>query len=176
MAAERLANLLTEPLQRLGILSFPAPMQNAAFRFILLALDKLPAGHLFLFDLLDHRAGNLLAQLSPGFRRAGVGQERGDERRPASGQRSAGRPDMQGRDVPMAHVFLVDAVKRCLLERKGEFDQSRLVSHRGFFFRKESNCFCSCQTTSAVFTCSRRMSRARLLYRLYTTDPMRTSR
>ena len=104
-------------------------MKDAALGLLLDALDRLPVGHLLAFDLLDDLAADLLAQLAPLLRVARVGQQRGDQRRPASRQRPPRRPDVQRRDVPMPDILLVDGVQRRLLEREGVFDQSGEVVH-----------------------------------------------
>jgi hypothetical protein len=31
--------------------------------------------------------------------------------------------------MPVAHVFLVDGIKRCLIEREGDFDEAFFIGH-----------------------------------------------
>ena len=33
--------------------------------------------------------------------------------------------------MPMTNIFFVDGIERCLLERKGVFDEARIVFHEG---------------------------------------------
>ena len=59
--AVSLLYLLPEPLERLGVLRFPAPVKDAALGLFLDPLDRLAAGHLLLLDLPDDLAADLLA-------------------------------------------------------------------------------------------------------------------
>ena len=88
---------------------------------LFLALGARP---LLLLDLLDDFAADALAQFASRFRRARVGQERRNQGGTARRQRPPRRPDVQRRDVPVTHILLVHRVKRCLLQRKRDFNQT----------------------------------------------------
>ena len=103
-------------------------MQDAPLRPLLDRLDRL-AADLLLLDLGDDLPADLLQQFLPLLRRARIGQQRGDQRRPARRQRPPRRPDVQRRDVPVADVLLVDRVERRLLEREGDFDEAGFIIH-----------------------------------------------
>ena len=75
-----------EPLERLGVLRFPAPVQDAAFGFFLDPLDDLAIGHLLLLDFLDDLAA-IFSQSSLRFSACPDRQQRGDQRRAACRQR-----------------------------------------------------------------------------------------
>ena len=62
---------------------------------------------------------------------AGVWEERGEQGRPAGGEGSAGGPDVEGRDVAVADVLLVDRVQGGLLEREGVLDEAGEIFHGG---------------------------------------------
>jgi hypothetical protein len=128
-AAVGFLDLIAEPLERLGVFRFATPMQDAPFGLLFLAFDDLSAGHLLAFDALDHLAADFLAQLLPLFRRARIGQQRGNERRAAGRQWPPRRPDMQRRDMPVPHILFMHAIQRGLLERKGEFNEAGGVGH-----------------------------------------------
>ena len=105
-------------------------------------LLDLAARQPLLLDDRDDLAADLLAQLLAFLGRAGIGQQRRDQRRPARRQRSSCRPDVQRRDMPMPHILLVHGIDGSLLERKGPFDEAWTVS---VHVCSPSWCFCGCE-------------------------------
>jgi hypothetical protein len=104
-------------------------VKDAAFGFLLHAINDLPVGHLLALDALDDLAANLLAQLAAFLRRPRIRQQRRNQRCPRSSEWPPRRPDVQRRDVPVADVLLVDGIQRRLLERERVFDESGKVGH-----------------------------------------------
>ena len=129
-AAVGFLDLSAEPVH-VGAVLVP-PAQDAPLRPLLDRLDGL-AADLLLLNLGDDLAADLLQQFLAGLRRPRIGQQRGDQRRPARCQRPPRGPDVQRRDVPMPDILLVDRVERRLLEWEGDFDQAGVVGvrHRG---------------------------------------------
>ena len=84
-------------------------MQDAAFGLLAHFFHPTRLGLLAL-DLLHNLAAQLLQdQLALG-RVAGVGQQCGNQRGAAGRQRSPGWPDVQRRNMPVAHVLFVDGI------------------------------------------------------------------
>ena len=81
-------------------------------------------GQLFLFDMFNDTPRKLLHHYFALFIIAGVRQERGDERGATGCQWTPSGPDVQGRDMPMPHIFLVHRVQRRLFQRKINFNQA----------------------------------------------------
>ena len=120
----RLADLGAKPLQVRAAL--PPPVEDAAVRLLLHPLDH-AAVHALALGPLDEAAGHALQDLLALTGFAGIGKEGRDQRGPAGGQRSARRPDVQGGDVPVAHVLLVHGVEGDLLQREGGLDEALLA-------------------------------------------------
>ena len=129
------ANPLPEPLQIWP--RFSPPVENTAYRFLYLLLFNATARQLlFLYDLY-YRATKLLQQLFPLLCIARVGQKCSNERSATRRQWPPGRPDVQGRDVPVTDVLLMDRVQRGLLEWECDFDQTivhRVMRHFTWLF------------------------------------------
>jgi hypothetical protein len=72
------------------------PVQDATLGLLFFPLDCRAIGHFFLDHLADDTPPDFLAEFFPSVRRSRVGQEGGEERCPACGERSPRWPDMQG--------------------------------------------------------------------------------
>ena len=114
--AERRADLLPEPRQLGGGLA--PPMEDPAGRLLLLP----PPGR------LPRDVPPDPMQQRPAAVASGVVEQGRQQHRPARGQGPPRRPDMQGGDVPVAHVLLVHGVDGRLLERKPRLDQAAVVT------------------------------------------------
>ncbi len=64
-----------------------------------------------------------LAERLRAFGIVGVGNERGEHRRPARRKRFSSPPDVKGRDIPVADRLLPSGLLGDFFERQGDFDQ-----------------------------------------------------
>jgi hypothetical protein len=97
-------------------------MENTPHCFLYFLLFNPTARQLLLLHNLYYRAAELFQKLFPLLCTSWIRQECGNERSATRRQWPPGGPDVQGRDVPVANVLLVDRVQRGLLERKCDFD------------------------------------------------------
>ena len=96
---------------------------NAADRLLLHLLDHAAVDALAL-RRLDHAPGQPLQHLLPLLGIAGIGKQHRNQRRPRCRKGPPRRPDIQGRDMPVPHILLVDRVEGRLLEGESDFDET----------------------------------------------------
>ena len=125
-AAVRLTNLLPKPIQVRA--RFPPPVQYAANSFGNHLLVDLAARQVLLLHDLDDLATQLFQELVPLLFVARIRQQGGDQRRACSRKWPPRGPDMQRGDVPVPHVLFVHRIKRCLLQRERDLNQSLVVT------------------------------------------------
>ena len=115
--AERGLDLLAEPLQLRPVL--PSPVQDAARG--LLELRVLAA---VLQTFRDQSASDAGAEPPPGLVVAWISQQRAQNHRAAGSQWSPRGPDVQGGQVAVPNVLLVNRVQRDLGEGQGGFGEA----------------------------------------------------
>lgn len=96
-------------------------MQDSASRFLPVPFPaaSYPAGRPRL-----HGSGHPSEQFVAFLLVLRIAEQRRQQRRAAGRQRAAGRPDMQGGDMPVPDVLLVDGVQGDLLQWEGGFDEA----------------------------------------------------
>ena len=130
--SERRADLLPKPRQLGGGLA--PPMEDPAGRLLLLP----PPGR-----LPGDAPADPMQQL-PAAVASGVVEQGRQQHRPARGEGPPRRPDVQGGDVPVAHVLFVHRVDGDLLEGEGGLDESMIRCHAESLRRnKGQNGLCS---------------------------------
>src|SRR5690606_13462334 len=141
-AAIGLADFLPEPLQIRARL--PPPAQHTAFGLPGFDLLDPAIGHLLLLGGLLQHTAQAPEQLVALFLVTWVGQQRGDQRCAAGGERSARGPDVRCGDVAMTHILLVHRVDGGLLEREGALAQALVGRGRqgwfSFWLSRSGNC------------------------------------
>ena len=104
-----LQDLLTKPVERVHILDFPLPTENTAFR------SRLDTS--VFVRLRFQRTANLFAQCLACLRRTRIRKQCCEQSCARRRQRSSCGPNMQCRNMPVAHVLLVHRINGCLSQR-----------------------------------------------------------